>query len=277
MKAGWLSARGQALLVGPVISWAGEPATEYVCVAALAATFAALAAASSLWQVLLLMVPYCLSGMLYSNASTSRLTKHAVLAARTMVTQLSSEEDRARVLGYVAVSYSVGFLVGPAVGGLLTAVSLQFAAWVATAGSAVSLAMVLLMLPGDPPGSRHSSQGGKAAAPSGGSADASGTGTPEDAGGGGGDGSKEGKEGRVARQSTAGWLRDILWPFVEVARRPGVAHLLAGKVLVGLGSAVYQSLFPVLLQRAYGLDPRQNGMVMSYVGALLLAGDAGAC
>ncbi len=52
------------------------------------------------------------------------------------------------MLGYVAVSYSVGFTVGPAVGGLLSAVSLQFAAWVATLGSLLSLATVLLMLPG---------------------------------------------------------------------------------------------------------------------------------
>lgn len=74
--------------------------------------------------------------------------QHAVLAARAIVTQLSSEADRARVLGYVAVSYSVGFMVGPAVGGLLSTVSLQFAAWMATFGSALSLATVLLMLPG---------------------------------------------------------------------------------------------------------------------------------
>ncbi|GIL46407.1 hypothetical protein Vafri_3406 [Volvox africanus] len=85
----------------------------------------------------------------------------------------------------------------------------------------------------------------------------------EDAPGGGG--------GRSVKW-LGGGLRQMLMQFVEVARRPGVVDLLSGKLLVGLGSAVFQSMFPVLLKRRYGLDPRTNGMVMSYVGALLLGG-----
>ncbi len=57
-------------------------------------------------------------------------------------------QDRAAVLGYVAVSYGIGFAVGPAIGGLLGSVSLQFGAWVATGGSLLSLALVLGLMPG---------------------------------------------------------------------------------------------------------------------------------
>lgn len=44
---------------------------------------------------------------------------------------------------------SVGFTVGPAIGGWLSARSLQLAAWTATVGSAVSLVMILALLPGE--------------------------------------------------------------------------------------------------------------------------------
>jgi OCT family organic cation transporter-like MFS transporter 18 len=61
--------------VGPVIAAAGEAATEYACVVALMATYVALSAAGALWELLLLLVPLSVAGMLYNNASTSRLTK----------------------------------------------------------------------------------------------------------------------------------------------------------------------------------------------------------
>ncbi|GIL94659.1 hypothetical protein Vretimale_889 [Volvox reticuliferus] len=237
-----------------------------------------------------------------SNYPRLRKPSHAVLAARAIVTQLSSEADRARVLGYVAVSYSVGFMVGPAVGGLLSAVSLQFAAWMATLGSVISLATVLLLLPdlpaqaSDGPGhdtlrgglqnqnqQQHGADGGgKRRVSDGGMV----------GGNDGGDGGSIGSKPGVAASDTGGapgapcpgggggvrrlggGPQQMLMQFVEVARRPGVVDLLAGKLLVGLGSAVFQSMFPVLLKRRYGLDPRTNGMVMSYVGALLLGGQA---
>lgn len=62
---------------------------------------------------------------------------------------------------------------------------------------------------------------------------------------------------------------------LQVVQRPGVRDMLLGKLLVGLGGSVFQSLFPVVLQRGYGLEPRDNGMVLSYVGVLLLAGGCG--
>ncbi|KXZ51909.1 hypothetical protein GPECTOR_11g37 [Gonium pectorale] len=238
------------LISGPLMDRYGGRFLLAVSFAASMACYGLTASASNLWMLYLSRLPTVL--------------QHAVLAARAIVTQLSSEDDRARVLGYVAVSYSVGFTVGPAIGGLLSSVSLQFAAWVATLGSALSLATVLLLLPDLPQntGAGHEHQPGAAA----------GNGSAHHAG-----------EQRVAKDGTSsdgiggeqrkgGGLRHMLMAFVEVARRPGLPSLLAGKVLVGLGGAVYTSMFPVLLQRRYGLDPKLNGMVMSYVGVLLLAG-----
>lgn len=73
--------------------------------------------------------------------------QHAVLAARTIATDSSSEEERASVLGYVGMAMSVGFAVGPALGGLLG--TPQITAWFGAAVSIISLISVLIFLPGE--------------------------------------------------------------------------------------------------------------------------------
>ncbi|KAG2497368.1 hypothetical protein HYH03_004526 [Edaphochlamys debaryana] len=270
------------LISGPLMDRYGGRWLLAVSFAASTLVYLMTASATSLW-------------MLYASRLPT-VMQHSVLAARAIVTQLSSDEDRARVLGYVAVSYSVGFTVGPAIGGRLSAVSLQFSAWVATAGSALSLISVLFMpdlpLPNEPSRRGPSANGTAAAGPSTSAAggDGSGPHAPAPAppplhtdvdgsAGGGGGGGKAGEAAEAAAEGAAassgqGGAKQLLLAFVEVARRPGVGSLLVGKVLVGLGSAVFQSLFAILLKGRYGLDPEYNGYVLSYVGLLLLLGQA---
>ncbi|GFR42607.1 hypothetical protein Agub_g3538 [Astrephomene gubernaculifera] len=274
----------------------------------------ALSFAASLSSYALTATATSMGGLYLARLPT--IMQHAVLAARAIVTQLSSDSDRARVLGFVAVSYSVGFTLGPAVGGWLGGSGgggsgggggewLQGPAVAAAVGSAVSLVSVLLLLPDlPPPGSphphphpsghpppHHSAAGDAptAASCSSGAAEdpntaataaakaaAAAATAQEEEGTGADGGSKEREAGAAARERAAGGVgaRQMMLAFVEVSRRPGVRPLLLGKLLVGLGSAVFQSMFPVLLKRQYGLDPRHNGLVMSYVGGLLLAGQA---
>jgi MFS family permease len=73
--------------------------------------------------------------------------QHAVLAARTIVTAQSPEDERAALLGYIGASYGLGFALGPAAGGMLSSVSLQATAWAAAAGSLLALGIVAVMLP----------------------------------------------------------------------------------------------------------------------------------
>lgn len=39
-----------------------------------------------------------------------------------------------------------------------------------------------------------------------------------------------------------------------------------------MGFAVFQSSFSLLLQQQYGLDSRGNGLVLTYLGVLFVAG-----
>jgi MFS family permease len=81
--------------------------------------------------------------------------QHAVLAARTIATARSTDDERAELLGYIGASYGLGFAVGPAVGGWLSSYGLATTAWAAAAGSL--LALVIVALGVEQPGVRVSS------------------------------------------------------------------------------------------------------------------------
>lgn len=65
-----------------------------------------------------------------------------------VMTDVSSFEDRADALGKLSVSYGVGMVVGPTLGGYVTTIySMQSAAGVAAAACVVSMVIVLAFIP----------------------------------------------------------------------------------------------------------------------------------
>jgi len=75
------------------------------------------------------------------------LLQHAVLAARTLIAHSCSEGERAALLGRIGASYGLGFALGPALGGLLSSISLTATAWAAAAGSILAMVIVKFGLP----------------------------------------------------------------------------------------------------------------------------------
>lgn len=70
---------------------------------------------------------------------------HAFMVAQLVITQEAAPDDRARALGYLMGSYTVGATIGPAIGGFLGASGDHyFGAKIAAAGSLLSAALVLL-------------------------------------------------------------------------------------------------------------------------------------
>ena len=92
-------------------------------------------------------------GMLLLYASkVPTLFQHAIMATRVVITDTTSEADRARALGYVGVAYGVGMSVGPALGGVLSGGGdLRLASWVAAAVSVASLLSLGLFMPYEAP------------------------------------------------------------------------------------------------------------------------------
>lgn len=81
-------------------------------------------------------------GMLYL-AQAPTIFQHAVLAARAQVALTLSDAERPQYLGYVGFAYGIGFVVGPALGGLLSTYSLTLSAALAAGLTLVSIALTL--------------------------------------------------------------------------------------------------------------------------------------
>lgn len=76
------------------------------------------------------------------------LFMHAMQGGQMIVTDLGESGKRADALGKLGLSYGVGMVVGPAVGGLITKFQgLEFAAFVAFIGSVISICLVFMFVP----------------------------------------------------------------------------------------------------------------------------------
>ena len=94
-------------------------------------------------------LPTCALVHMWSTLSARLATimQHAMLAARTLIAHSSAESERATLLGHLVASFGLGYILGPAVGGLLSTISLPSASWVTAALSLLALTIVQLGLP----------------------------------------------------------------------------------------------------------------------------------
>ena len=164
--------------------------------------------------------------------------QQTVMCARGVVTLATRPESRSRQLGFVGMSFGLGFALGPAVGGALgKRRGPQFVSAAAAGLAAASAALVAAGLVGGV-GPPPAGRGGAA--------------TP-------------------APPGLAGWLA----PFRAVAKMPAIRRLLAIKLLGGVGFSLFQSSFALVLKNVFALDPRTNGLVMSFVGLNVIVSQAG--
>jgi predicted MFS family arabinose efflux permease len=177
--------------------------------------------------------------LLYASQIPTIL-QHAVLGARAAVTLASDESARARMLGLISVAYGVGMVIGPAAGGILSNDgNYALVSYVASLLSVVSAVLIYFFLDDTPssssPSSSSSSSSSSASAPA---------------------------PAPQAKATVA--LRDYL----EVFSNAAVSRLLAVKLLFGLSSALFHSVFSLVAAERYGLDAKGTGYVISYVGFL---------
>lgn len=97
-------------------------------------SFALLAVANTVW---LLFVARIIDGLSGGNIST----------ARAYISDITEEKDRARAFGMIGAAFGLGFIFGPALGGLLGHFGYQWPAWAAAGLAAVALALTWFGLP----------------------------------------------------------------------------------------------------------------------------------
>ena len=212
------------LLAGRYVDLAGARPVLLASFAASVACYAMTYSANSIGWLLAAQVPTVL--------------QHAVLAARAYVALATSDEARTRTLGYVSVAYGVGFVLGPAVGGLLSQHSLRASAAVATAASAASFVSLLLLLDAAP-----ATAAAAASAPA--------TVAPSAVGGGGGGGGLS-----------------AIW------RSPALRGLLGVKALMSAALSLFHSTFALVAADRFGMDATGMGFLMSFAGALGIVAQA---
>jgi multidrug resistance protein len=85
----------------------------------------------------LLVVSRIIDGLTGGNISTAQAT----------IADLSRAEERSKVMGMIGAAFGLGFVLGPALGGVLSHISLRLPAYVAGCVSLTTFATALLFLP----------------------------------------------------------------------------------------------------------------------------------
>lgn len=208
------------LVSGPVLGRisdvVGRKPTLLASQAGTFAGFLMIGSASSLW-------------MLFAGRVIDGLTAGNLSIAQAYISDVTKPEHRSRAFGLIGISFGMGFLIGPAISGVLASRFGYGAPAYAAAGlSALSILFTATLLPAKPPLAEPDEPG-------------AGT-TP-----------------RRAFELGRFWRR----PEARVRLLQFFAYTLAFATLFGTGLALFLSLQPGL-----GLDVRQTGWVFAFVGLL---------
>jgi MFS transporter, DHA1 family, tetracycline resistance protein len=98
--------------------------------------------------------------MLFAARAFAGACAGNIAAAQAYVADVTQPEERARGMGLIGAAFGLGFMIGPALGGLLAgndpvAADLETPAWVAAGLSALALLGVALLLPESLPADRR--------------------------------------------------------------------------------------------------------------------------
>jgi MFS transporter, DHA1 family, tetracycline resistance protein len=177
--------------------------------------------------------------LLFVSRILDGLTGGNISVAQAYITDVTDEQNRARGLGLIGAAFGLGFIIGPALGGVLSGIGAnldwgggitwQFAlpAFVAAGLSFLNLGQVFFMLPESLTGERRR---------------------------------------ELAQQhSRAAFSLSALF---AAFRRPKVGPLLQVRFWYGMGFAMLQTIFPLYASVQLGLGPQETAFVLTYVGVL---------
>ena len=180
--------------------------------------------------------------MLVASRILDGLTGGNISVAQAYITDITDEKNRAKGLGLIGAAFGLGFIIGPAMGGILSNVGegldaganspiiWQFAlpAFVAAVLATLNLIAVYLFLPESL--------------------------------------SAERREELAANPTQEFTLANLRQAF----RRPRVGPLLHTRFFFGLAFAMFQTIFPLYALERLGLEADQTAFILTYVGVLVV-------
>ncbi len=169
-------------------------------------------------------------GVIFVSRILDGLTGGNISVAQAYIADVTDEQSRARGLGMIGAAFGLGFILGPAVGGALSAWGYSAPAFAAAGLSTLNLTMVALLLPESLASDQRASLA---------------------------------KSARESPSLNLGALRKAL-------DRPLVGPLLTTRFFFGLGFSTFQTIFPLYSQYHLGLTVQVTGFVLTYVGVLVV-------
>jgi MFS transporter, DHA1 family, tetracycline resistance protein len=166
--------------------------------------------------------------MLFAARGLAGACAGNIAAAQAYIADITRPEERAKGMGLIGAAFGLGFIIGPALGGLLAGndpatADVETPAWVAAGLSFLALAGVVLFLPESLPAER-----------------------------------------RVRPDAR----RHRFVAILDVLHRPVLSRLILIFFLVILAFAGMESTFALWAIEQFGWGPRQVGYVFAYVGML---------
>jgi multidrug resistance protein len=153
-------------------------------------------------------------------------------SAQAVVADVTPPEGRARGMGLIGAAIGMGFVVGPAIGGVLAGRGQVVPFWAAMAVALVNALLVLLFLP-ETRKQRIAEVGASS--------------EPERVQGGG---------------LFGGWQRAFSSPML--------ARLIGINLLFTLAFTAMEAVFPLFTQQTFRWDATQNGYIFTYVGIVIV-------
>jgi DHA1 family tetracycline resistance protein-like MFS transporter len=213
-----------APLLGRISDRVGRRPVLLVSIFGTVASFILLGVANSLW-------------VLFAGRILDGLTGGNISVAQAYITDVTDEKDRARGLGLIGAAFGLGFIIGPALGGLLSSVGSTFEAsllnwsyalpaFAAAVIAFLNLIAVYVFLP---------------------------------------ESLTEEKRADLAKNpNTAFNVQNLRAAFA----RPQVGPLLSTRFFFSLAFSLFQTVFPLFALNRLGLQASQTAFVLTYVGVL---------
>jgi DHA1 family tetracycline resistance protein-like MFS transporter len=167
-------------------------------------------------------------GILFASRILDGLTGGNISVAQAYISDVTTEENRAQGLGLIGAAFGLGFIIGPATGGLLSTYGYAVPAFAAAGLAFINMVAVYFYLPESL--------------------------TPE-----------KRKEMAALQTGQPSFSLKSLW---QALNRPRVGPLLSVRFFFGLAFSIFQTIFALYALYRLGLDARLTGFVLTYVGVL---------